>query len=158
MKTLLILRHAKSDWNADHGSDHDRPLNQRGLEAARQVGLTVVELDLVPDLVLSSTATRARLTAELAIEEGGWETQFVLEPDLYHTGVDGVLEVIAVSPDVDRVMVVGHQPTWGSLVYTLTGVPTEMKTATLAVVELPISNWSEVRNASGKLVEVRHPR
>jgi phosphohistidine phosphatase len=123
-----------------------------------EVGLTVVELDLVPDLVLSSTAARARATAELAIEEGGWETQLVLEPDLYHTGVDGALAVIAGSPDVDRVMVVGHQPTWGSLVHTLTGVPAELKTATLAVVGLPISKWSEIRNASGKLAELRHPR
>ncbi len=81
-----------------------------------------------------------------------------LDPDLYHSGVDGVLAVVARVEDVTRLMVVGHQPTWGSLVMHLTGVAAEIKTATLAVVSLPISDWTQVIGGSGDLVAVHHPR
>ncbi len=68
MKTLLLMRHAKSDWDADYESDHDRPLNDRGLKSARLMGRVLADEGLVPDLIISSTALRARTTAELATE------------------------------------------------------------------------------------------
>jgi phosphohistidine phosphatase len=157
MKTLLLLRHAKSDWDASYGADHDRPLNDRGSDAARQVGHLVVSLGLVPDLVLSSTAVRARTTAELAIEAGDWDSELVLDRGLYGSGVDEVLDIVATAAAGDLVMIVGHQPTWGSLVFRLTGVPTEIKTATLAVVSLPIEDWGALEGTRGSLEGVHHP-
>lgn len=157
LKTLLVLRHAKSDWNAQYGSDHDRPLNPRGVEAAARVGSLVSDLGLVPDLVISSTALRARATAELAIEAGGWETVLELTPDFYHSGVDGTLDVVSRVDAADRLMIVGHQPTWGLLVVHLTGVPAEIKTATLAVVALPLSAWDQIGDTPARLVGLHHP-
>ena len=121
MKTLLVMRHAKSDWDADYARDHDRPLNRRGEEAAEEMGRFLARIDLVPELVLSSTAVRARTTAELAIAAGAWDADLHLDPGLYRSAVDTVLGIVAKSPDVARLMVVGHQPTWGSLVARLTG-------------------------------------
>jgi phosphohistidine phosphatase len=158
MKTLLLMRHAKSDWDADYGPDHDRPLNDRGLRSARLMGRVLAEENLVPDLIISSTAVRARRTAELAIEAGHWETELVLDRSLYDEGPRGVLEAGASAPDVSYVMLVGHQPTWSMLVASLTGERADMKTATVAVIELDLESWAELPGASGKLTRVLKPR
>jgi phosphohistidine phosphatase len=156
VKTLMAMRHAKSDWAAPHDSDHDRPLNPRGLASAGHMGRMVAAIGLVPDLVVSSTAVRARTTAELAIAEGGWDCPLTLESGFYGTGPDTVLDVVSGLDEVGRLLVVGHQPTWGLLVRDLTGETVEMKTATVAVIELPIDDWSKVR-LGGRLVGVHHP-
>ena len=70
MKTLLVMRHAKSDWGAPLGDDHERPLADRGVKAARRMGCFLTDSGSVPQLVISSTAVRARTTAELAAEPG----------------------------------------------------------------------------------------
>jgi len=158
MKTLLLMRHAKSDWDADYGPDHDRPLNDRGLRSARIMGRVLADEGLVPDLIISSTAVRARRTAELAIDAGGWDTHLVLDRSLYDEGPRGVLEAGASAPDVDTVMLVGHQPTWSMLVSTLTGERAEMKTATVAVIELDLDSWADLPGASGELTRVLEAR
>jgi phosphohistidine phosphatase len=71
-RSLLALRHAKSDWSAGYGPDRDRPLAPRGVTAARLIGRFVTAAGLEPDLVLSSPAERARATAGLAVAAGGW--------------------------------------------------------------------------------------
>jgi phosphohistidine phosphatase len=158
MKTLLLMRHAKSDWDADYGPDHDRPLNDRGLRSARLMGRVLADEGLVPDLIISSTAVRARTTAELAIEAGDWDTELVLDRSLYDEGPRGVLEAGASAPDVSSVMLVGHQPTWSMLVSALTGERADMKTATVAVIELDLDSWAELPGAAGKLTRVLEPR
>jgi phosphohistidine phosphatase len=157
MKTLLVMRHAKSDWNAPYGADHDRPLNRRGRGAAREMGVLVRDLDLVPDLVVTSTAVRARDTAELAMEAGAWGSELRLEPGFYGASVSDVIRIVSEMPDVRRLMVVGHQPTWSGLVAALTGETIEVKTATIAVVDLGIQLWGDVEPGGGSLVAVHHP-
>ena len=142
------MRHAKSDWDADYGVDHDRPLNSRGVRSARLMGRLLAARDLVPPVIISSTAVRARTTAELAVSEGGWESELILEPRLYGSGVDGTIGVLEDAPRVDRLMIVGHQPTWSMLVSTLTGEMADMKTATVARID----------RTSDSLVEVINPR
>ena len=158
MKTLLLMRHAKSDWDADYGSDHDRPLNDRGLRNARLMGRVLADEGLVPDLIISSTALRARRTAELATEAGNWDSEIVLDRSLYDEGPKGVLEVGASAPDVNRLMLVGHQPTWSMLVSAVTAERADMKTATVAVIELDIESWAELPDASGTLIGVIEPK
>ncbi len=152
------MRHAKSDWEADYSADHNRPLNDRGIKSARLMGRVLAARDEVPQVVISSTAVRARATAELAIEAGGWQSQLLLDRDLYESGPAGVLDVAAGAPDVERLMLVGHQPTWSMLVAQLTGERVEMKTATVSVVEFDLDSWAAVTGATGTLSEVLHPR
>ena len=158
MKTLLLMRHAKSDWDADYEADHDRPLNERGVRSARLMGRVLAEEGLVPDLIISSTAVRARTTAELAIEAGKWGSEIRLDRSLYDEGPRGVLAVGASAPDVDGLMLVGHQPTWSMLVSAVTGERAEMKTATVAVIELDIESWADLAGASGTLTRVLDPK
>lgn len=151
------MRHAKSDWDADYGADHDRPLNDRGARSAEAMGRALVEERLVPGLVLSSTAVRARSTAELAIEAGGWDCETRLDPRLYGNGPDTAVEVAASAPPVGRLMMVGHQPTLSLLVQALTGEGVEIKTATVVVVEVPGEVWSDI-GRGGELSRVLRPR
>ena len=83
MKTLMLLRHAKSSWSEPDLSDHDRPLIEKGKKAAIRMGGLLVEKGLVPDLILSSTARRARKTAKLAAKAAGFSGEIELLEDLY---------------------------------------------------------------------------
>ncbi|MCH7581692.1 MAG: histidine phosphatase family protein [Acidobacteria bacterium] len=158
MPTLMLMRHAKSDWDVSYGADHDRPLSQRGVRSARLMGRLVAGTDLIPDLVISSTAIRARTTAQLAAESGAWGCSIDLESGFYGTGPDTVLTRASDAPDVDRLMLVGHQPTWSMLVQRLTGARAEMKTASVAIIDMMIETWAELKTAQGILTSLHHPR
>ncbi len=158
MRQLLLMRHAKSDWDATYGSDHDRPLNERGVRSARLMGRFLVARDLAPEFVISSTAVRARTTVELASEAGGWEAGMRFERALYEEGPRGVIEHASRAPDINRLMLVGHQPTWSSVVSTITEARVDMKTASVAVIRLEIDSWSALTDARGTLEAVHHPR
>lgn len=152
------MRHAKSDWAADYAADHERPLNDRGVRSARLMGRLVAGLDLTPDHVISSTAVRARTTAALASDSGGWETRIALESGFYGSGPEAVLEISAGAPDVERLMLVGHQPTWGMLVNRLTGAVADLKTASIAAIEFTVDDWTDLAAAQGVLTSLQHPR
>jgi len=152
------MRHAKSDWDADYGSDHDRPLNERGVRDARSMGRVLAAHGLEPQVVISSTALRAKTTAQLAIEEGGWEAELRLDATLYESGPEDALGVGASAPEVSRLMMVGHQPTWSMLAAELTGERVEMKTATVAVIELEMDSWAGLRLGKGTLSRVLDPK
>lgn len=157
-KTLLLMRHAKSDWAADYESDHERPLNERGVRSATLIGRLIETLDLKPDIVLHSTATRATETAHLAADAGRWECELVPEKRFYGGSPDSVLDIVAGVSDADRLMLVGHEPVWSSLVGRVTGRRTEMKTGTVAVVRVPLEEWAELPETEGVLVALHHPR
>ena len=91
MKRLVLLRHAKSDWDADYGADHDRPLNDRGVRSAEAMGRFLAEVGQVPDTVISSTAVRARTTAELAIAAGGWNRSIRTDERIYGGSAGDIL-------------------------------------------------------------------
>lgn len=152
------MRHGKSDWNAEHGPDHERPLNARGIASARVMGRVLSERGLAPDLAITSSAVRALSTARLAAEEGKWECDIVVEPGLYGSGTDDAVDVASRADPVDRLMLVGHQPTWSVLVSVLTGEQVDMKTATVAVIDFDIDQWSGLPTAMGVISDVLQPR
>ena len=160
MKQLLILRHAKSDWKTSFESDHERPLAKRGIGAARLMGRFLTKLELEPDLILSSTAVRARRTAELAAESGGWSCSTMLCEEFYGSSPTAVLSVIqAQEADHSRLLLTGHEPTWSDLVGTLTGggAP-RMPTAAMAKIDLPIDDWTDLRVGQGTLSWLVSPK
>lgn len=157
MATLLLLRHGKSDWHASYGHDHDRPLAPRGVRSARIMGRLMAREGLIPDVVVSSTALRAATTADLAASAGEWGREVRLDRRLYDAGLDGVLAALAEAGNAaGRLLAVGHQPTWSLLVRRLTGEFLDLKTAGLAVIDVPDDCWGEA--ATQTLVSVHHPR
>jgi len=145
MKTLFILRHAKSSWADPKLADIDRPLNKRGKRDAPRIGSLLRKNDLVPDLILSSPAVRARLTAEAVAEASGYEGEIEFEDNFYPGNPEDYIEVLQALPDdVNSVMVVGHNPGLEELLETLTGESAALPTAALAQVNLPIRTWLEL--------------
>jgi phosphohistidine phosphatase len=160
MKTLLILRHAKSSWKKPDLPDHDRPLNKRGKKEAPKVGQYLKENDLVPDLILCSTARRAMETAQAVADACGFEGTVDAHKDLYLSEPSIYLDILRCLPDeARRVMVVGHNPAVEELLATLTEVDEHLSTSALAVVDLPISSWEELNEATdGRLQILWVPR
>ena len=160
LKHLLILRHAKSDWKAGFESDHERPLAERGVRAARLMGHFLTELELQPDLILSSTAVRARTTAELACQAGGWTCPMVLCEEFYGSSPSTVTSVVQSQGEAhSRLLLVGHEPTWSQLVGELTGggAP-RMPTAAMARIDLSIDDWCDLTAGMGTLHWLVHPK
>lgn len=160
MKEILLLRHAKSDWNADYGADHDRPLNSRGIGAAKRVGKLLADSQKVPDAIFSSTAVRARTTVELAAEEGGWNREIQLKGELYGAGVRTILTIArGLGDHVNSALFVGHQPGWGHAVEVLAGGgAVEFPTACLARIAFGVDQWSDVAEGEGTLLQLIAPK
>ena len=153
MPELLIMRHAKSDWGVGLSSDRERPLAKRGVKAARRMGRFISKIGAVPELVLSSPAERAKTTAELAAKSGRWGVGVAIVPSFYGgMWTDVVAGVLAAGASVERVLVVGHEPTWSDLVSVLTGGnQVAMPTAGLACVGIPGTGWSKLGPGCGEL-------
>ncbi len=160
MKTLLVLRHGKSSWSSPRLGDHDRPLKGRGRRDATRMGEELVSRDLLPDLILSSTAARARATAERAAQAAGCGDRVALTRELYLSGVDDQLRTVATraAKEHQRVMIVGHNPTLEDLVEQLTGEDVRLTTGNLARIDLDIDSWRQLPGARGELRFVLRPR
>ena len=125
------------------------------------MGALVRDERLSPELVISSDARRARLTAEAMAEAAGYTGTILLDPRLYHAGVGDILDVLrtVVEADVDTVMIVGHNPGLEALVAHLTGELEEFPTAALAQIALPVDRWSDLATTTrGTLVALWRPK
>jgi phosphohistidine phosphatase len=160
MKTLLILRHAKSSWKNTGLADHDRPLTKRGKRDAPRMGRLLRDENLTPDLILSSTAKRALDTAEAVAEASGYEGEVESRPEFYMAGAEAYLRALrALSDDYECVMVIGHNPGLEELVEGLTGEAEAMPTAALAQVELTLKRWRDLSDETeGRLVNTWRAR
>jgi len=146
MKTLIFLRHAKSSWKDSSLPDEERPLNKRGKREAPQVGETLRQQNLLPDLILCSTALRARKTVEAVIEKSGYSGQVQYRDDLYQNGAKAYFAALQSLPEETRsVLLVAHNPDMEEALQVLTGVYQPMPTACLAWMELPIDSWKNLK-------------
>jgi len=145
MKTLLVLRHAKSSWDDAALDDHERPLNKRGRRDAPRMGELVREYGLIPDAVISSDAVRARLTAEAVVEAARYAGEILLDHRLYVAGPADILSLLrTVGEKAETAMIVGHNPGLEELVAQLTGEWQDLPTAALAQIVLPIDQWRDL--------------
>jgi len=151
MKTLLLLRHAKSSWKDSTAADHDRSLNGRGRRAADLIRRFLKQKGLRPDYVLSSTSMRTRETVEILFD-GGTAPPIRYEEALYLAAASKLLEVVSrLETDPNRVLLVGHNPGIETLFFQLTRIDERFPTATLANITLDIEKWSDAAKAKGKL-------
>ncbi|HEX8473826.1 MAG TPA: histidine phosphatase family protein [Pyrinomonadaceae bacterium] len=152
MKTLYLLRHAKSSWSDASLSDFERPLNERGQKAAPLIGELMRERVLKFDVVLCSPAVRARETARLALEAAEIDAEVHFEPRIYEASVGELVEIVSeIDESVGAALLVGHNNALENLLAHLTGDARHMATATLARISLPLERWSEVHGARGTL-------
>lgn len=159
MKTLLLLRHAKSSKDDTALRDFDRPLNDRGKDDTKLIGRFMRESDISPDAVISSPAKRARRTTELVLKSAGLNIDVSWDERIYEADVHRLLAVVSqIEPTGNVVMLVGHNPGFEDLVEVLAGRTTRMPTASLAQIDLVVEEWNKVRAGSGKLKWLVTPR
>jgi len=146
MKRLLVLRHAKSSWADTSLDDWQRPLNDRGRREAPRVGKWLRDRALVPDLIVTSDAVRARETAAAVADAAAYTREIVVEPSLYHaTPADAIAVLKSISNQTARtVLIVGHNPGLRDLVSRLSGEHHDLVTAAIVELAVPIDRWSEL--------------
>ena len=146
MKALLVVRHAKSSWDDPARDDHERPLNKRGRRDGPRMGALLREYGLIPDVVISSDAVRARLTAEAMAEAARYTGEVLLDQRIYLASPADILSLLrTVRESADTVMIVGHNPGLEELVEQLTGERPDLPTAALAQIVLPIDQWRDLK-------------
>jgi phosphohistidine phosphatase len=160
MKTLLLLRHAKSSWKHPELADHDRTLNKRGKRTAPLMGELLQDEDLIPDLILCSSAVRANTTALLVAKACNYPGEIQQTRELYLAEPQAYIEVLhQVAEKHARVLVVGHNPGLEMLIEALTGETITMPTAALAHIELSLERWRDLTlNTKCKLLNMWRPK
>jgi phosphohistidine phosphatase len=159
MKTLLLLRHAKSSWDDPSLRDFDRPLARRGKRDAPLMGEALRERGPLPDYVLSSTAKRARSTVKAFIKTSGLEMEPHFEQGVYEAPSSELMKIVRRLPDGSAcALMVGHNPGFEDLVSRLTGSFESMPTAALACIELDIERWEDAEDGRGKLAWLLTPK
>ena len=159
MKTLLLLRHAKSSWKEPGLTDFERPLNERGRKAAPFMGRHMRSKKLRPDLVLCSPAERTRQTVALLLEAAGLAPKVRYDERIYEATPERLIEVVSqVEDSCETVLLVGHNPGMEELISALTGATEMMPTAALARISLDVEKWEKLRARCGKLEWVARPK
>jgi phosphohistidine phosphatase len=159
MKTLFLLRHAKSSWKDDNLEDFDRPLKKRGLGDAQLMGKLLRQREIGLDLVISSSAERARQTTQLVLMSAGLQVEVRYDDRIYEAGMRRLLTLISrLDNQANSVMLVGHNPGFEELLKTLTGEVHSMPTATLAGIEFDVDDWSQVKARTGRLTLLLTPK
>ena len=160
MKTLILVRHAKSSWSEPGLADRDRVLNDRGRRNAPEMGKRLAKHDLKPDVILSSPAARALATAQLMAEELGCRRADIRVDDrLYAAEADelvGVVRELGEGPK--RVMVVGHNPEMTELAQRFSGTIDHMPTCAVAVFTFDIASWRDVPAAEAQSTAFHTPK
>jgi phosphohistidine phosphatase len=167
MKSLTLLRHAKSGWDDPVTRDFDRPLNPRGRRAARAVGAAMRAQGLGFDLVLASPARRVTETLEEVGESFG-AIRADYEERLYLASAATLLDIVRHVPDgIGRLLLVGHNPGMEELALRLARrgsdrlrgeVEIKYPTGTVAEIELPVERWADVKEGTGRILRFIRPR
>jgi phosphohistidine phosphatase len=165
LKTLLILRHAKPIPKDLNLSDHDRPLDKLGKDDALRMGKLIKYKDLVPDFIISSTALRAKTTAEIVAKACKYEGDIILDNSLYEAKPQDYLAILETLSDRhSSVLLVGHNPTIEEVVEMFTDYSSDiiMSSCALAHLSLSIEKWLDLRNSKIKhqavLKEIIEPK
>jgi len=160
MKTLFLVRHAKSSRDDSMLSDKERPLNDRGRRDAPMMGERLAKRDAKPDLILSSPALRALTTAEIMAKKLDYKVeQIVVDERLYAAAPEDVLKVLReLGEKPKRVMLFGHNPELAELARRLSSTITEMPTCAVAEFAFDINSWSDVGKRAPAKAALHYPK
>ena len=161
MKLLVLIRHAKSSWDNPQVDDHDRPLNERGLRNAPEMGKRIRDCGVTVDALISSTAMRARTTAEIIAGSIDWPIQRIsFDSNLYHASATELQNYVgSLSDDFSGVALFGHNPGMTSLTANLWGLPIDnIPTCGMVRLEFPENSWKEVSSAIPIRAQIDFPK
>lgn len=145
MKTLLLMRHGKSSWKDEKLSDHERPLKKRGRKDAKRMAKVLLSNDLNPDLILSSSAARAKETAEIIVDTLDFKDKIVFSDDLYMGEPQDFIDILqTLRDDYNTVLIVGHNPGLEAYLQIVDGEIEALPTAGLGQLVLVLDHWEEL--------------
>ncbi len=160
MKTLILMRHAKSSWNHPNLSDHQRPLNRRGRRDAPRMGAFLQEQGIEVDAILCSSAQRTRETLSLFLEEYTFENEEQYLNELYHADLRDYIDILAnLSGEIERAMIIGHNPTISHALDFFCDEYEHFPTAAIAHIAFDIEEWDKlIENPNGSLLGYWFPK
>ena len=160
MKRLLIMRHAKSSWKDTDLTDHERPLKKRGKNDAHRMGKLLKSKKIVPDLIICSTAQRARETAEILSGSMKFTNKIKYTDALYMAEPGDILNSVSeMGKKYKTVMTIGHNPGSEALVQILTGKVESLPTASIAYITAKIDGWADIgKSENVKLKNLWRPK
>ncbi|MGI9270185.1 MAG: SixA phosphatase family protein [Woeseiaceae bacterium] len=161
MKTLTLVRHAKSSWKDGNLSDRDRPLNNRGERDAPIMGKRIVAAEIRPSLILSSPAVRAWTTAKILAQELNYPIEFLQkENSLYLASLDDILDVlVAQDAEFNNVLLVGHNPGLTTFAnYLSPGLTNNLPTAGVVSVTFEQDDWNLYERPTTQLLKYDYPK
>jgi phosphohistidine phosphatase len=159
MKTLFLVRHAKSSRDDISLPDRERPLTDRGERDGTEMGKRLAQRGIKPDLMLSSPALRARLTAEIIARKLDYKLKhIVIENQLYGRGMDDLLEVIyGLDDKIESAMLVGHNPEMTELANSFSREITHLPTCAVAEFTFDSRSWSNISTSGPRSAALDYP-
>ncbi len=160
-RTLTLVRHAKSSWNNENLSDFDRPLNNRGLKDAPEMGHRLADAGFTVEYIISSPAIRAITTASIIAEVIDYDVQQIaLNEEIYNASLSHLIRVVSdIDDDIFTVMLVGHNPGFTELCNYLSNSTVDyMPTCSVAQIQFKEQSWSAITDHSGKLLNFDYPK
>ena len=152
MRTLYLLRHAKSSWKDVTLPDYDRPLKDRGRKAAKRIGRHLAQEKLTDPLVLCSPAVRTRETADIVLKHANVRVDVSFVEPIYEASLGDLLHVVSEIPDEKQVAImIGHNPGFEELLAYLTGEGRRMPTCALAKIKFDVESWKDIKEDQGTL-------
>ncbi|UOQ72753.1 SixA phosphatase family protein [Hymenobacter cellulosilyticus] len=161
MKTLYLMRHAKSSWNFDDLTDQERPLNDRGRTDAPRMGQALAKRNIRLDLLVSSPAVRALSTAALVAKELEYaHNQIQVNDRIYRAEVPDLVDIVRQLPDAaDSVLLVGHNPTITDFANVISPSPlNELPTAAIVCIKFDCASWAEIDRSNADFYFFDYPR
>lgn len=147
MKTIYIVRHAKSSWDEPGLTDHDRPLIATGIKKTKLIIDFLKKKKVFPDLIITSSAMRAKNTAFLVAKDLGYPLdQIIIDEKMYHASPDSILDALyTLSDDISSVMIFGHNPTLTYFVNQYLEPPIiNLPTSGVVAIEFATEKWTEI--------------
>ena len=161
MKKLILMRHAKSDWN-NSLDDFERPLSERGKKEAPIMGKFIKNEDLIPDLLISSPSQRTKETLDLILNEVKEDIKIKFNDIIYENSYSKIVNLISGTDDkIKTLMILGHNPSMEELSKYFTGLDNfydKFVTSALVLIKFDIKDWNEVKKVKGELVYFKTPK
>ncbi|OHE00325.1 MAG: phosphohistidine phosphatase [Sulfurimonas sp. RIFCSPLOWO2_12_36_12] len=159
MKKLYIIRHAKSSWKDERLNDFERPLNKRGKSNAPMMGERLKEKGVMPDIILSSPAKRAKSTAEMIAKEIGYEKKVLFDENIYESSVDELHKILTEIDDKNStVFLVGHNPSLNALAEYYVNFSQDIPTCGIVEIAFECDKWAGIEHKNAKLLSFDYPK
>ena len=159
MKKLFVIRHAKSSWKDYSLDDFDRPLNKRGFLNAPFMGDYLKFRSIVPDIILSSPALRAKTTAKIIANKVQYDKKIVYEKNIYEAGTSTLHNILSTLDNrYNTVFIIGHNPGLNLLVDSYVGLNENIPTCGVVELEVQVDSWKDISSENIKLLSFNYPK